>query len=720
MQSDQTVGRVIAVGGSHLTVELLPGVRSYFRATGDGTELGVGVGTMLTLPLGGDSFAVGVIEGLAAREQTDRVEDKSELVIMPPSIRTAEVQLLGTFTDTDEGEFQPSLTTLPTLDTLAEITAPRIRSTILADAPKRHRQPDSVDPEYDATVTIGQTPGTGSSKVRASYNDLFSRPLAIIGSTGSGKSCTVAGIIKSALESLGSNADQINHPCLFVLDVNGEYASVFPSEQRPQRKLPHRIYVNGKEFPLPVWLMNSQEVCAWLLAAEGVQTPALKDWWATAKAQKNFARGYNPVVATLGKIAFALQWLDDNKEIFSRFEESVNAAKSYGIDVSWDALDALIESHRGKYGNEVKWTKCFDDEKPVRDELLRIRDGLRHRIATDQEEDENTITADTPCHIPYEKFFAVKLANPAHEPTYANKISEHLPTLEYRLEERRTDRRWQSFFNYDREHHKVRRFSTWLKKLGIRGRGSTRVVVIDLSMLASDVLTMTCAIFGRVLLELREKLDSKKRATYPWVIVLEEAHNYAGPPRSAKEREDRVLTLSRETFERIAKEGRKFGLSLIAASQRPSEVSPTIMSQCANFVSHRLQNPDDIKHLRGFAPAQAQRHLDQVAILDSGEAIIFGSSVRVPSRVRVRRLETVPDSTTSTPYIEWKNEKSARDLAKKLHELAAEFRPKRSPRPETAGGTGSKDKPNMPDFSATTPTPDNHEEKPTDDDDIPF
>ena len=134
---------------------------------------------------------------------------------------------------------------------------------------------------------------------------------------------------------------------------------------------------------------------------------------------------------------------------------------------------------------------------------------------------------------------------------------------------------------------------------------------------------------GRILLEARESLPAARRYKHPWVLVLEEAHNYARPPRAD---EDRGHKLARLAYERIAKEGRKFGLSLIIASQRPSARSvPTIISQCANFISHRLQNPDDIDHFRRIIPMQARRLLDQVTILASGEAIVFGSAFHIPT-----------------------------------------------------------------------------------------
>jgi len=109
--------------------------------------------------------------------------------------------------------------------------------------------------------------------------------------------------------------------------------------------------------------------------------------------------------------------------------------------------------------------------------------------------------------------------------------------------------------------------------------------------------------------------------------------------------------------------GRKFGLSLIIASQRPSEISQTIISQCANFISHRLQNPDDIDHFRRIIPMQARRLLDQVTILSSGEAIVFGSAFHIPTRVQFDRPEPGPYSQTAAPYHEWSKETEPFPLA---------------------------------------------------------
>ncbi len=259
-------------------------------------------------------------------------------------------------------------------------------------------------------------------------------------------------------------------------------------------------------------------------------------------------------------------------------------------------------------------------------------------------------TADSPRYIARDRLVDPTLLSDATPQEDAARIEMHLTTLKLRLATRLDDPRWQAFLNYDEGDAPVRSLEDWMNRLGLGKREGPRVSVIDLSMLSHEVLPYACTVIGRVLLEARENLPAAKRYKHPWVLVLEEAHNYARPPRAD---EQRGQTLSRLAFERIAKEGRKFGLSLIIASQRPSEISQTIVSQCANFISHRLQNPDDIDHFRKIIPIQARRLLDQVTILASGEAIVFGSAFHVPTRVQFDRPNPGPYSQTAAPYLEW-------------------------------------------------------------------
>ncbi|MGO4175962.1 hypothetical protein [Bosea sp. TAF32] len=111
-------------------------------------------------------------------------------------------------------------------------------------------------------------------------------------------------------------------------------------------------------------------------------------------------------------------------------------------------------------------------------------------------------------------------------------------------------------------------------------------------------------------------------------------------------------------------------------AQRPSEISQTIISQCANFIGHRLQNPDDIDHFRRIIPMQARRLLDQETILSSGEAIVFGSAFHILTRVEFDRPEPGPYSQTAAPFHEWSKEKAPFPLTKVIDAwVGSEARP---------------------------------------------
>ena len=109
------------------------------------------------------------------------------------------------------------------------------------------------------------------------------------------------------------------------------------------------------------------------------------------------------------------------------------------------------------------------------------------------------------------------------------------------------------------------------------------------------------------------------RGSFPVVMVLEEAQNYIREPRFGEEE-----SISRGTFERIAREGRKYGLGLVVASQRPSELSKTVLSQCSSFIVHRLQNPDDLRYFREIVPGLFAPLLDQLPALAPQTALVLG------------------------------------------------------------------------------------------------
>ncbi|MDY0263430.1 helicase HerA domain-containing protein [Syntrophotalea acetylenica] len=647
MEQPRVIGHVVAVNGFRIKVELSPDSKSSSRATPDGIQRAVAINAFLTFDLGAGSHAIGVLSDLEARESFDPKQgEEFSLELMKPR-RIASVQLLGTIRHLGKNRwnFDAGITVLPTLDTPAEVANPDILAGIFASPPQRNRPYDWDDKPFDYALEIGHQTGDENTKVKASFNDLFSRPLAVVGNTGSGKSYTVASLIRGITEHEGLGPEAKADPHIFILDINGEYANAFlPQEKATYQREPNRIYLNGSEFCLPVWLMNGEEICEWLQASEATQEPVLKDWWAIAKTASEDSSLYDPLQVAIGKIDSALSWMDDPRSPASgAFDIFIAHAEQYATDIDWNGFCSAIE-----WSGSDQWRKIKND-RHVRDCLTRVRTSLLERISARQNEGINFAkSADSPRFVAAAEFRDPRLVDRTTDQESGKKIDQYLTTLKLRLRTRLDDRRWQSLFSYEQQN--IRSFQTWMEKLGVGQRSGPRVSILDFSMLASEVLPFACAILGRLLLEAREMLRPDRRSRYPWVLVLEEAHNYARPLGKV---DDRGQALSRRAFERVAKEGRKFGLSLIVASQRPSEISPTIISQCANFFSHRLQNPDDIDHFRRIIPKQAQRLLDQVTVLAAGEAIVFGSAMHVPTRVQIKLPKREPWSATAAPYIDW-------------------------------------------------------------------
>jgi len=188
------------------------------------------------------------------------------------------------------------------------------------------------------------------------------------------------------------------------------------------------------------------------------------------------------------------------------------------------------------------------------------------------------------------------------------------------------------------------------------GKTNYNLVILDLSLLAAEVLENVTALIGRLILDFLQRLGEyggeEARGSLPVVLVLEEAQNYIREPRFGEEE-----SISRVVFERIAREGRKYGLGLVVASQRPSELSKTVLSQCSSFIVHRLQNPEDLRYFKEIVPGIYGPLLDQLPALAPQTALVLGECVRAPALVRIREARPVPRSRDPKFYRYWVAEK---------------------------------------------------------------
>jgi DNA helicase HerA-like ATPase len=173
------------------------------------------------------------------------------------------------------------------------------------------------------------------------------------------------------------------------------------------------------------------------------------------------------------------------------------------------------------------------------------------------------------------------------------------------------------------------------------------VKIIDLSEVPSDILPLMASLIARLVFLIQQWTSSDKR--HPIAVLCEEAHLYI-PNRSEM---GSVSDSALRTFERIAKEGRKYGVGLVVISQRPSEVNRTVLSQCNNVIALRLTNGDDQNVIQKLLPDNLGGFTDLLPILDTGEALVVGDASLLPTRVRIREPKSKPLSGTVEFWDRW-------------------------------------------------------------------
>ncbi len=221
-----------------------------------------------------------------------------------------------------------------------------------------------------------------------------------------------------------------------------------------------------------------------------------------------------------------------------------------------------------------------------------------------------------------------------------------------RLESKTMDKRLNFLFNNDDSLLAYDWLSQLIEKLLGFGNGNG-LKIIDFSEVPSDILPLITGLLGRIIFTVQQWTDASER--HPIALFCDEAHLYL-PVNAADNMDERGL----KNFERIAKEGRKYGVSLVVISQRPADVSKTILSQCGNFIAMRLTNPEDQNVIRRLFPDNLGDFAEMLPILDVGEGLVVGDASLLPSRVVLDKPKIQPNSSTVDFWDKWgENKKSS-------------------------------------------------------------
>ncbi|MCI6190132.1 MAG: ATP-binding protein [Clostridium sp.] len=391
----------------------------------------------------------------------------------------------------------------------------------------------------------------------------FNKHIAIVGSTGSGKSHSVAKILQNAISSKNGKYEGLNNSHIVIFDIHSEYKAAFPKAN----------CIDISNLVLPYWLLNSDELQELFIDTE--------------------ANDHN------------------QRNVFK---------------------EAVVKSRRKHFnGSDDKREKIHFDS-PLFFDIDEV-----YKFVRDKNE---------------EKVLG------ANEKLKQGPLFGQLSNFVSRLENKMSDRRLE--FLIGEKSKKATLESTLKQLIGYREKKSN-ITVIDLSGIPFEVLSITVSLISRILFEFgyyyKRIKDAKEEINdTPILLVYEEAHKYVPNSDMAKYR------ASKESIERIAKEGRKYGVSLLLASQRPSEISETIFSQCNNFLALRLTNPVDQNYVKRLLPDTLGGLIDKMPSLKAGECLLIGDAVVLPSVVKIDKCDPEPASN-DIPYFQlWKEQWNEIDI----------------------------------------------------------
>lgn len=272
-------------------------------------------------------------------------------------------------------------------------------------------------------------------------------------------------------------------------------------------------------------------------------------------------------------------------------------------------------------------------------------------VASGKPEVKETFTVDSP--IPYEvsELVARLIADNTTKGVgktgpvkgeWEDKLTRFISRLEAKLD----DRRYGFMFSPP----KAALGYGWLAKQIVKLLGANEghgIKIIDFSEVPADVLPVVTGTMARLLYDVQFWMDPEART--PITLLCDEAHLYL----PVKDDADAVQRQALSAFERIAKEGRKYGFSLLVVSQRPSDVSRTILSQCNNFLALRLTNDSDQNVIKRLMPDSLVGLTAMLPLLDTGEALLLGDAVLLPTRIKLDQPQVKPDSATRDFWREW-------------------------------------------------------------------
>lgn len=486
-------------------------------------------------------------------------------------------------------------------------------------------------------ILLGYSPLYNNHPIRVNINDLFSNHMAIFGNTGSGKSCGVARLLQNVFSKEYDDVTPIRSN-FFIFDAYGEYHNAFRDLEKMNPNFHFKYYTTNKYdregycLKLPIWLLGIDDVALLLGATEHSQLPIIERMLKLVKIlaeNTEQARKYQNHL-----IAKAIMTI-----LYTNQTSSAKRNDIFSIFTTCKTPEFNLESPVQGVGYTRKFRECFiiDKEGNFTESILvtkYISSFIDEELESYEPQSSNFYTLkDLERALEFTLISEGLLRN---EKSYSDAI-----TLKVRLHSLVISDSAR-FFDYP-SYISLENYISSLVACSTGGKA--QIVNFNLEDIDDTLAKTICKIYTRLLFDFTKRL--KSRASIPFHIFLEESHRYV------QNDNDKNL-IGYNIFERVAKEGRKYGLMFNLISQRPVEISETVISQCSNFFIFKMNHPRDLEYIEKMLPNISKDIVEKQKSLQPGTCVAFGRAFKIPMIIHFDMPFPEPQSSNCDVIATWK------------------------------------------------------------------
>jgi len=551
--------------------------------------------------------------------------------IVNVDVELAKISIVGEIV---EDNFLPGFTKKPSFKSAVRIITMSELALLLGDQQIRDND----------QIYLGKSSIYTNYRINVGVNNFFSNHFAILGNTGSGKSCTVARLIQNIFTS--NNYLPVNAN-IFIFDAYGEYTNAFSNISEISPVLNYKTYTTNSLYPdgeilrIPLWLLGIDDIALLLDATEPAQlsiiektlklVPILRSPQFMTSEKPEVIRYRNDIVARA-----LLDILRSGKDSSKLRDQIIAILTTYGT------ADLNLESKIVQPGYVRTLRQClFVDKSGKMQEMELVVDFISSFVV------EGLEIPDPKGDVPYnlrDLELALDFALISEGVLKSDKVFDYANVLSVRLHTL-INSEYADFFDYP---DMIDRKSFIARLLTTKEDRKAQIVNFNINYVNDRMAKTLTKIISKMLFDF--SVESPDRGNFPFHIIIEEAHRYVQVDK------DQQL-LGYNIFDRITKEGRKYGVLLGLITQRPSELSDTSISQCSNFIILRTLHPKDLEYIKQMVPNVSEEIMAHLKTLQPGNAIAFGSAFKVPVDIKVDMPNPSPKSSSSNITKIWYGEK---------------------------------------------------------------